>query len=96
MRCSIVKNNVTNPNDILDSFPITAGTVFGANINYTPNIEKWVKVSNGSFSNFIINFCDQNLNLIAALDPNILITLLLRFPKNYVPSSYYGGARRKI
>ena len=71
MRCSIVKNNITNLNDILDSFPITAGTAFDTNINYTPSIEKWVEVSNGNFSNFIINFCDQNLNIFAALDPNI-------------------------
>ncbi|MEI8232098.1 MAG: hypothetical protein WCG32_06020, partial [Actinomycetes bacterium] len=93
MRCSIVKNNVTNPNDILDSFPITAGTAFGTNINYTPTVEKWVKVANGSFSNFVINFCDQNLNLISALDSNILITLLLRFPNNYAPPNDYGGYR---
>lgn len=80
MRCSIVKNNVSTPNDILDSFSITANTAFGTNINYTPAIPKWVKVSGGSFSNFIITFTDQNYNLLPALDSNILITLLLKFP----------------
>jgi len=80
VRCSIVKNNVGFPNDVLDSFPISAGTAFGTNINYTPNIEKYVKVSSGSFSNFVITFTDQNLNLLASLDNNILITLLLKFP----------------
>ena len=80
VRCSIVKNNVGSPNDILDSFPISAGTAFGTNINYTPNIEKYVKVSSGSFSNFILTFNDQNFNLLQALDNNILITILLKFP----------------
>ena len=80
LRSSIVKNNVANPNDILDSFPITSGSAFGTNINYSPAIPKWIKVSSGSFSNFTITFCDQNLNLLAALDSNILITLLLSFP----------------
>ena len=50
------------------------------NINYTPNIEKYVKVSSGSFSNFILTFNDQNFNLLQALDNNILITILLKFP----------------
>ena len=80
VRCSIVKNNVGSPNDILDSFPITAGTAFGTNINYMPNIEKYVKVSSVSFSNFVITFTDQNFNLLQALDNNILITILLKFP----------------
>ena len=80
LRCSLVKNNVANPQDILDSFPITAGSAFGANINYSPPIPKWIKVSSGTFANFTITFCDQNLNLLAALDINILVTLLLSFP----------------
>ena len=80
LRCSLVKNNVANPNDILDSFPISTGSAFGANINYSPAIPKWIKVSSGSFANFTITFCDQHLNLLAALDSNILVTLLLSFP----------------
>ena len=65
--------------DILDSFTIGA-TSFGTNINYAPSVNKWVKLSAGTFSNFLVTFCDQNLNLIQALDNNILITLLFRFP----------------
>ena len=63
--------------DILDSFTI-CGTCFGANINYAPTVPKWVKLSSFSFSNFYVTFADQNLNLLAALDNNILITLLFR------------------
>jgi hypothetical protein len=33
-----------------------------------------------NFSNFLIAFCDQNLNLISAFDNNILVTLLFKFP----------------
>jgi len=78
LRCSLVNNRVGNPMDILDSFTI-GGTSFGANINYAPSVNKWVKLSAGSFSSFLITFSDQNLNLISALDNNILITLLFRF-----------------
>ena len=57
-----------------------AAAMLGNNINYAPSVNKWVKLSAGSFSNFLITFCDQNLNTLAALDNNILITVLFRFP----------------
>ena len=79
IRCSLVKNNVGIPMDMLDSFPIS-NTSFGANINYSPQVSKWVALNSGTFSNFIITICDQNLNLIQSLDNNILLTLLMRFP----------------
>ena len=78
LRCSLVNNKVGSPMDILDSFAI-ANTSFGANINYAPSVNKWVKLSSGSFSNFMLTICDQNLQMINSLDNNILITLLFRF-----------------
>jgi hypothetical protein len=81
IRCSLVNNKVGTPMDILDSFTI-GGTSFGNNINYAPSVNKWVKLSAGSFSSFLITFCDQNLNTLAALDNNILITVLFRFPSS--------------
>jgi len=80
VRCSILKNNVTVPSDILDGFPINA--TFGSNITYNPSFEKWITVNNGTFSNFYINFVDQNLNTIYANDPNIAVTLLIRKKTN--------------
>lgn len=79
IRCSLVSNKVGSPQDILDSFTI-GGVSFGSNINYTSAVSKWVKLSAGSFSSFFITFCDQNLNPLNALDPNILCTILFRFP----------------
>ena len=78
LRCSLVNNKVGSPMDILDSFAI-ANTNFGANINYAPSVNIWVKLSSGSFSNFMLTICDQNLQMINSLDNNILITLLFRF-----------------
>ena len=76
MRCSILKNGVTIPSDILDGFPINA--TFGSNITYTPSFEKWIAISDGTYSNFTILIVDQNLNTISANDPNVAITLLIR------------------
>lgn len=80
IRCSLVRNNVANPPDILDSFSIPTGSDFGTNINYAPSVEKFVKATEGTFNNFVITICDQNLNPIYANDNNVLITLLMKFP----------------
>ena len=76
MRCSLVDNMVTNPPDILDSMPITS--TFGSNINYVPNFEKWIKIREGNYSQLILTFYDQNLNVLNMTDTNILVTLLIR------------------
>jgi hypothetical protein len=76
VRCSLVFNNCTNPTDILDSFPISAS--FGQNINYSPNFEKWVQIRRGKYSSIFISLYDQNLNPLPSIDPNVLITILIR------------------
>jgi hypothetical protein len=80
VRCSLVSNTVSFPSDIIDSFPIS-GATFGSNINYSPSIEKWVKMTQGSYSSFIITLCDQNLNNIVSRDSNVLITLMIKLKK---------------
>jgi hypothetical protein len=75
-RCSILKNDVTIPSDVLDGFPIN--TTFGSNITYSPPFEKWIKINDGTYSSFILSFVDQDLNTIYSVDPNIAVTLLIR------------------
>lgn len=76
VRCNLVNNKISSPTDIIDSFPINSA--YGANINYVPNFEKWIKIQKGTYSSFTISFYDQNLNPIQILDSNVLITLLIR------------------
>ena len=76
-RCSLVNNNVTNPSDILDSFPIS-DALFGSNINFYNNLEKWVSIAPGSYSSFNITFVDQDLYEIVLRGSNVLIKLLLK------------------
>jgi hypothetical protein len=76
VRCSILKNNVTVPSDILDSFPIDVQ--YGSNINYNPSFEKWIPINDGTYSNFLLSFVDQNLNTIYSKDSTIGVTLLIR------------------
>jgi hypothetical protein len=77
VHCSLVNNPVVSPSDILDAFQITNAT-FGQNINYQPSVEKYVRLTKGTYSSMILYFTDQNNNPINLIDPNILITLLFR------------------
>ena len=80
IHCSIVNNPVVSPSDIIDAFQIT-NVNFGSNINYQPSVEKYVKLTRGSYSSMIIYLTDQNNNPINLLDPNILITILFKTKK---------------
>ena len=79
VKCSLVNNGVSNQSDVMDAFPIN-GT-FGANLNYTNTIEKWVSLSPGKYNNMIVTFVDQNFNDINILDNNLLINFLIRTKK---------------
>jgi len=79
VRCNLVENNITMPSDVLDTFPIFA--TFGSNINYLPIADNVVKMKEGKFSNLILSFSDQNFNPLICNDPNVLISLLIHFPK---------------
>ena len=77
IRCNLVNNSVVMPSDILDAIPINS--TYGTNIIYNPSYEKSVSLTSGIYTNFQLFLCDQNNNLINALDPNILITLRISF-----------------
>ena len=81
VKCSLVNNGCSNQSDILDAFAIggaSSGGTFGGNLNYTNNIEKWVRISEGRYNNFIVTIVDQNNNEISILDNNLLINFLIR------------------
>ena len=79
IQCSLISNNITMPSNILDSMPITSS--YGTNINYQPSYEKWVKLKTGRYASMTITLLDQNYNRLIALDPNVLMTFLIRMPK---------------
>jgi hypothetical protein len=80
VHCSLVNNSVVSPSDILDAFQI-ANVNFGSNINYAPTVEKYVKLTKGTYSSMILYLTDQNNNPITLIDNNILLTLLFRHSK---------------
>ena len=80
VKCSLCNNGCSNQSDTIDSFAIggSSGGTFGGNLNYTNNIEKWVRISEGRYNNFIVTIVDQNNNDISILDNNLLINFLIR------------------
>ena len=75
-RVSFLRNTVSVPSDILDAWNIN--TIFGSNITYAPSFEKWITITDGTYSNFIFQLVDQNLNTIYSNDANIGVSLLIR------------------
>jgi len=82
IRCNLVDNAISSVNDILDS--TTINTNFGSNILYQPVSDNWVKIKKGTYSFLTITFSDQNFNTLYMNDPNILLSLLIRFPQKKV------------
>ena len=82
IRCNLVDNAISSVNDILDS--TTINTNFGSNILYQPVSDNWVKIKKGTYSSLTITFSDQNFNTLYMNDPNILLSLLIRFPQKKV------------
>ena len=83
LKCSIVNNNTTNFSDIIDVFSIgaaTGGATFGQNLNYANDIEKWVRITPGTYNSIIITIVDENMQDIAILDNNLLINFLIKTP----------------
>ena len=78
-RVSFLRNTVSVPSDILDAWNIN--TTFGSNITYAPSFEKWITITDGTYSNFIFQLVDQNLNTISSNDANIAVSLLIRKKK---------------
>ena len=81
VRCNVISNDVSMPSDILDSFGIPNGSSFGSNIVYEPSFQKWVTIREGTYSNMNITIQDQSFTDIKILDPNTVITLIVRYPK---------------
>jgi len=79
VRCNLVENNITMPSDVMDNFPITSQ--FGSNINYLPISNNAMKLMKGRHSNLIITFNDQNFNPLLMNDINVLISIMIYYPK---------------
>lgn len=75
--CTLLNNKYAIPSTLLYSFS-PAGTVFGDLIVEKPPELAFVDIQDGNYTDFTIEFRDQNLNRIAINDPNLVILLLIK------------------
>jgi hypothetical protein len=73
-------NDIAMPATSVVSCSATGGAVFGGNLNYTNDIEKWVRITPGTYNSIIVTIVDENMQDIAILDNNLLINFLIKTP----------------
>jgi hypothetical protein len=81
MRCDLVINPYSNPQDVIYSFAPT-GTTFGSLISSVPNELIWCDIQDQYFNSFNIYFVDQTFNRIKIEDSNIVVLLVIRDKKD--------------
>lgn len=83
MTCNLLNNTYANPNTLLYSFN-PAGTQFGALIDIQVPQFAFVDILDGQYTDFTIQFYDQDLNRITIQDPNVVILLAIGKKEQYV------------
>lgn len=77
IRCNLVRNGNALPDDIIYSFS-TGATAWGDIIAEKPNELYYSPIVNGTFDKLELSFLDQNFNPVDIIDPNMLITLVIK------------------
>ncbi len=75
LTCSLLNNQYSNPNTILYCFS-PANVSFGSLTESKPSEYAFVNINNGTFSEFQIQFLDQNFNQLKINDNNLIVQLL--------------------
>lgn len=76
MRCSMIKNNLSTPNDVLITFS-SGNASFGDLVEIKPNYQSTSNIANSTYDTFKITLTDQSYGQIKIIDPDILITLVI-------------------
>lgn len=81
--CNLLNNTYANPNTLLYSFSPT-GTRFGELISIQVPQFAFVDILDGQYTEFQIQFLDQNLNRINIRDPNVVVLLAIGRKEQYI------------
>jgi hypothetical protein len=82
--CSFAtQGGYSNPDNIIYSFT-NAGVGFGDMIEKNPVINNYVNIRDGVYSNFTIEFVDQNFQRIDIKDPSILVMMNFKIETNNI------------
>jgi len=77
VRCNLLKNKLSIPNDILYSFAIS-DVSFGSTIEISPPELLWGRVEAGSYNNIELQFLTQDFQPLPLQDINLTLTLVIK------------------
>jgi len=76
MTCSLINNNYSIPNTLLSAFP--PSSAFAEQFVFSPNQMSFIDCQPGAYSDFTVQFFDQNLRQIVMQDNQIVVLLVVR------------------
>jgi len=75
--CSLVSNNLSNPNNVLASFSVPGGAVIGSQISPVTDIV-WSQIAPGQYSELRLQILDQDYKPLVILDDSMLFVVSIR------------------
>ena len=76
LNCNLINNGYGNPTSFM--YPITNDAAVGALLKVQPSSFAWNKITPGVSSQIVMTFTDKDGRPLKILDPNIVITLVIR------------------
>ena len=76
IRCNLISNNYTIPNDVLSAVNINAN--FGEIISYNNSNNALIKIRDGVYEKLEITICDQDFKNIQIIDKSMVVRLLIQ------------------
>jgi len=76
LNCNLISNGYGNPTSFM--YPITNDAAVGALLKVQPSSFAWNKITPGVSSQIVMTFTDKDGRPLKILDPNIVITLVIR------------------
>ena len=83
LSCTLLNNKYSIPSTLLYSFA-PSGTQFGGLLLIQPSQYSFVDVQDGAYTDFTIQFFDQNLNRIYINDSNVVINMVIAHKESYL------------
>lgn len=83
MGCSLVRNILANPTNILTNIAITSQ--YASNIIYSPQEFAWLPILDGNIPSFQIIFYDNLFNNLPIVDTNLTVNLLVQLIPDVKP-----------
>ena len=82
VQCSMANNIYATPSNLIDSF--TYAVDYGAMIAIENNNLNWINIAEGAYSEFFIEFKNQNYGNLIIKDPSMVITMIIDEPEEEI------------